>query len=60
MGRPPPSVRTSRREITAEHTNVKRAREPKVLRIKPADIVRILGFGGATDYRYLGLEDQEG
>ena len=40
-----------RREITAEHGKVKRARELKAEGIKPADIGKILGVSRATIYR---------
>lgn len=44
-----------RREITAEHGEVKRAHEYKAQGIKPADIGKILGVSRATVYRYLSL-----
>lgn len=44
-----------RRQITAEHGRVKRARELKAQGIKPTDIGKILGASRATVYRYLSL-----
>jgi DNA invertase Pin-like site-specific DNA recombinase len=43
-----------RREITAGHRKMKRARELKAQGIRPADIGKILGVSRATVYKYLG------
>lgn len=48
-----------RREITADHKNVKRCYELKAQGLKPADIGKILGVSRATVYRYLHLGRQE-
>lgn len=50
IGRP-----ACRREITADHGNVKRSHELKAQGVKPSDIGKILGVSRATNYRYLGL-----
>ncbi|THJ64818.1 recombinase family protein [Arthrobacter echini] len=48
--------KAGRREITAEHAKVKRARELKAQGLAPADIGKIIGASRATVYRYLSLE----
>ena len=45
-----------RREITAEHEKVKRARDLKSQGLKPVDIGKIIGTSRATVYRYLSME----
>ncbi|MDJ0350629.1 helix-turn-helix domain-containing protein [Cryobacterium sp. PH29-G1] len=44
-----------RREITADHGNVKRAHDLKTQGLKPADIGKIIGTSRATVYRYLNM-----
>lgn len=48
--------KASRREVSANHPNVKRARDLKTQGLKPADIGKIIGTSRATVYRYLGME----
>ncbi|WP_234754164.1 recombinase family protein [Arthrobacter ramosus] len=48
--------KAGRREVTADHENVRRARELKTRGLKPADIGKIIGASRATVYRYLGME----
>jgi hypothetical protein len=48
-----------RREATASHANVKRARALKAQGLTPADIGKIIGVSRATVYRYLRLESNE-
>lgn len=45
-----------RREITADHANVKRAHVLKKQGLKPADIGKIMGASRATVYRYLSMD----
>ncbi len=47
--------KAGRREITADHRTVKRARELKAEGLKPADIGKIIGTSRATVYRYLSM-----
>ncbi|MBG6215526.1 DNA invertase Pin-like site-specific DNA recombinase [Cryobacterium sp. CAN_C3] len=47
--------KAGRREITADHGNVKRAHELMVQGLKPADIGKIIGTSRATVYRYLNM-----
>ncbi|MCY0905778.1 recombinase family protein [Arthrobacter sp. H14-L1] len=48
--------KAGRREVTAAHANVKRARDLKTQGLKPADIGKIIGASRATIYRYLSME----
>ncbi|WP_434614714.1 hypothetical protein [Arthrobacter sp. A5] len=48
--------KAGRQEITANHPNVKRARDLKTQGLKPADIGMIIGTSRATVYRYLSME----
>lgn len=48
-----------RRQVTADHGNVKRAGELKSQGLKPADIGKVLGVSRATVYRYLALARDE-
>ncbi|TDW26931.1 DNA invertase Pin-like site-specific DNA recombinase [Cryobacterium psychrophilum] len=47
--------KAGRREITADHGNVKRAHDLKAQGLKPADIGEIIGSSRATVYRYLSM-----
>lgn len=47
--------KAGRREVTVDHTNVKRARELKAQGLAPADIGKIIGASRATVYRYLSM-----
>jgi DNA invertase Pin-like site-specific DNA recombinase len=47
--------KAGRREITADHHAVTRARELKAQGLKPADIGKIIGTSRATVYRYLTM-----
>ncbi|QNE48622.1 recombinase family protein (plasmid) [Glaciihabitans sp. INWT7] len=47
--------KAGRREVTADHGEVKRAHELKAQGLKPADIGKIIGTSRATVYRYLNL-----
>ena len=47
--------KAGRREITANHDDVRRAHELKGQGLKPADIGKIIGTSRATIYRYLSL-----
>jgi DNA invertase Pin-like site-specific DNA recombinase len=51
--------KAGRREITADHGKVKRARELKRQGLAPADIGKIIGASRATVYRYLRMESHE-
>lgn len=48
--------KAGRREVSANHPNVKRARDLKTQGLKPADIGKIIGASRATVYRYLSME----
>lgn len=48
--------KAGRREVTAIHPNVKRARDLNTRELKPADIGKIVGTSRATVYRYLGMK----
>ncbi|MCU6482748.1 recombinase family protein [Arthrobacter sp. A2-55] len=48
--------KAGRREVSANHPNVKRAHDLKTQGLKPADIGKIIGASRATVYRYLGME----
>ncbi|TYC96640.1 recombinase family protein [Arthrobacter echini] len=47
--------KAGRREVTAEHVKVRRARDLKAQGLAPADIGKIIGASRATVYRYLSL-----
>lgn len=47
--------KAGRREVTADHGKVKRARELKAKGLKPSDIGKIIGASRATVYRYLSM-----
>ncbi len=51
--------KAGRREVTAAHSMVKRARDLKAQGLTPADIGKIIGASRATVYRYLcmGVND---
>lgn len=51
--------KAGRREVTAGHAKVKRARDLKAQGLTPADIGKIIGASRATVYRYLGMESKE-
>ncbi|MHA7269535.1 recombinase family protein [Arthrobacter sp. HLT1-20] len=48
--------KAGRREVSANHPNVKRAHDLKTQGLKPADIGKIIGASRATVYRYLGMK----
>lgn len=48
--------KAGRREVTADHPNVRRARDLKAQGLKPADIGKVIGTSRATAYRYLRLD----
>lgn len=48
--------KAGRREVTAGHGSVRRARELKAQGLKPADIGKIIGTSRATVYRYLSMD----
>jgi DNA invertase Pin-like site-specific DNA recombinase len=48
--------KAGRREVSANHPNVKRAHDLKTQGLKPADIGKIIGASRATIYRYLSME----
>ncbi|OUM45671.1 invertase [Arthrobacter agilis] len=48
-----------RREVTAAHAKVKRARDLKAQGLAPADIGKIIGTSRATVYRYLSIGTSE-
>lgn len=50
--------KAGRREVTADHENVKRARDLKTQGLKPADIGKIIGASRATVYRYLTMNPE--
>lgn len=50
--------KAGRREVSANHPNVKRARDLKTQGLKPADIGKIIGVSRATVYRYLTMEPE--
>jgi len=45
-------------QVSANHPNVKRARDLKTQGLKPADIGKIIGVSRATVYRYLTMEPE--
>ncbi len=45
-----------RRKVTANHPNLRRARDLKIQGLKPADIGKIIGTSRATVYRYLKMD----
>ncbi|MFM9920857.1 recombinase family protein [Lacisediminihabitans sp. H27-G8] len=47
--------KAGRREVTADHRAVTRARELRAQGLKPADIGKIIGTSRATVYRYLNM-----
>jgi DNA invertase Pin-like site-specific DNA recombinase len=47
--------KAGRREVTADHAKVRRARDLKSQGLAPADIGKIIGASRATVYRYLSL-----
>lgn len=47
--------KAGRRELTAEHARVKRARDLKAQGLAPADIGEVIGVSRATVYRYLSI-----
>ena len=51
--------KAGRREVTAAHGKVKRARDLKAQGLTPADIGKIIGASRATVYRYLSMESNE-
>ncbi|MEW1819990.1 recombinase family protein [Arthrobacter sp. NPDC080031] len=51
--------KAGRREVTAAHSKVKRARDLKAQGLTPADIGKIIGTSRATVYRYLSMESNE-
>lgn len=51
--------KAGRREVTAAHAKVKRARDLKAQGLTPADIGKIIGASRATVYRYLSLASDE-
>lgn len=51
--------KAGRREVTTDHSKVKRARELKAQGLAPADIGKIVGASRATIYRYLGMGTNE-
>ncbi|MDR7161761.1 recombinase family protein [Arthrobacter sp. BE255] len=51
--------KAGRREVTAGHAKVKRARDLKAQGLTPADIGKIIGASRATVYRYLRIESNE-
>ena len=51
--------KAGRREVTADHVRVKRARELKIQGLTPADIGKIIGVSRATVYRYLRLQSDD-
>jgi DNA invertase Pin-like site-specific DNA recombinase len=51
--------KAGRREVTAAHMKVKRARDLKAQGLTPADIGKIIGASRATVYRYLNMESNE-
>lgn len=50
--------KAGRREVTANHPNVKRAHDLKTQGLKPADVGKIIGASRATVYRYLALDPE--
>lgn len=48
--------RAGRRELTADHPNVRRPRELEDQSLKPADIGKVIGASRATVYRHLRLD----
>ncbi|MGO4431740.1 recombinase family protein [Paenarthrobacter sp. RAF9] len=48
--------KAGRKEVTAEHEKVKRARDLRTRGLKPADIGKIVGASRATVYRYLSMD----
>jgi DNA invertase Pin-like site-specific DNA recombinase len=48
--------KAGRREVTADHAKVKRARALKAQGLTPADIGKLIGASRATVYRYLRME----
>ena len=50
--------KAGRREVTANHPNVKQAHVLKKRGLKPADIGKIIGTSRATVYRYLTMEPE--
>jgi DNA invertase Pin-like site-specific DNA recombinase len=51
--------KAGRREVTAAHAEVKRARDLKAQGLTPADIGKVIGASRATVYRYLRLASDE-
>ncbi|WP_104045460.1 recombinase family protein [Arthrobacter sp. ZGTC412] len=51
--------KAGRREVTADHAKVKRARDLKTQGLTPADIGKVIGASRATVYRYLRMESNE-
>lgn len=51
--------KAGRREVTASHAKVKRARDLKAQGLTPADIGKIIGASRAPVYRYLRMESTE-
>lgn len=52
--------KAGRREVSADHVKVRRARELKAQGLAPADIGKIIGASRATVYRYLNLAGNGG
>lgn len=52
--------KAGRREVTAAHARVKRARDLKAKGLTPADIGKSIGASRATGYRYLRTDSNEG
>lgn len=48
--------KAGRREVSADHAKVKRARDPKAQELTPADIGKIIGDSRVTVYRYLRMD----
>jgi DNA invertase Pin-like site-specific DNA recombinase len=51
--------KAGRREITTDHSKVKRARDLKAQGLTLADIGKIFGASRATVYRYLSMESRK-
>jgi DNA invertase Pin-like site-specific DNA recombinase len=51
--------KAGRREVTAAHAKVKRARDLRAQGLAPADIEKIIGVSRATVYRYLNVGSSE-
>ncbi|WP_081434861.1 recombinase family protein [Pseudarthrobacter chlorophenolicus] len=51
--------KAGRRQVTASHDKVRRARELKGQGLRPADIGKVIGASRATVYRYLTLTEDD-